>query len=208
MTRYIPSAATTRSVVAAVLLGTSLGASNTQAAVDGCFASSQAFDADAAIIHALTRYCQACWSQARLPQDTWADCTQQVLLRLLETVPADQWKNLLVNETEDKRELLRAIDAVKKRTQRTKKHSGLAFEVAEPPHRNTTATGELWEEVAIAADKVLSDRQQQILKLSAHGHAVPEIAEQLGTTVARISDEKYKAIRKLRGELGVDAPAS
>ncbi len=35
--------------------------------------------------------------------------------------------------------------------------------------------------------------------------AVPEIAEELRTTPERVSDEKYKAIRKLRSHLGVDA---
>lgn len=56
-----------------------------------------------------------------------------------------------------------------------------------------------------AAGEVLSDRQQQIINLSADGWGVPEIAVELGTTTQRISDEKYKAIRKLREKLGVDA---
>ena len=54
-----------------------------------------------------------------------------------------------------------------------------------------------------AANSVLSARQQRILALSRDGYPVPEIAEELGTSPERISDEKYKAIRKLRRVLGV-----
>ena len=61
------------------------------------------------------------------------------------------------------------------------------------------------EEVNRAAQVVLSPRQQRIVELCATGWAVPEIASELGTTPERVSDEKYKAIRKLRSHLGVDA---
>ena len=45
----------------------------------------------------------------------------------------------------------------------------------------------------------------RIVELSANGWAVPEIAVELRTTTERVSDEKYKAIRKLRTHFGVDA---
>jgi DNA-binding NarL/FixJ family response regulator len=51
---------------------------------------------------------------------------------------------------------------------------------------------------------VLSDRQRRIVELSADGWAVPDIAAELRTTPERVSDEKYKAVRKLRAELGVE----
>ena len=62
-----------------------------------------------------------------------------------------------------------------------------------------------WEAVNVAAVQVLSERQKRIVELSANGWAVPDIAAELGTTTERVSDEKYKAIRKLRTHLGVDA---
>jgi DNA-binding NarL/FixJ family response regulator len=52
---------------------------------------------------------------------------------------------------------------------------------------------------------VLSDRQRRIIALSADGWAVPDIAAELRTSPERVSDEKYKAVRKLRTHLGVDA---
>ena len=52
-----------------------------------------------------------------------------------------------------------------------------------------------------AAEELLSPRQQQILRLSFEGGSVQEIAEELHLAPERVSDEKYKAIRKLREHL-------
>jgi RNA polymerase sigma factor (sigma-70 family) len=60
------------------------------------------------------------------------------------------------------------------------------------------------EVVRQVAAEVLSSRQQQILDLSFDGWSVNEIAAKLELPAARISDEKYKAIRKLR-EVMVEA---
>ena len=61
--------------------------------------------------------------------------------------------------------------------------------------------------VRFAANAVLSPRQRRIVEMSAAGWAVPDIASELNTTPERVSDEKYKAIRKLRTHLGVDSEA-
>jgi len=143
----------------------------------------------------ISRYCQACWRNARLPVDAWADCTQEVLARLLERVELNQWNAVLKGEGEERREFLRAIDAVKKRTQRTRKYAGLTTDVDSRPD---AVNSDEWEAIEAVARKSLSPRQQRILQLSRDGWAVPEIADELNTTVERVSDEKYKAIRKLR----------
>jgi transcriptional regulator len=52
-----------------------------------------------------------------------------------------------------------------------------------------------------AARQHLSERQTRILKLTRDGWQTNEIAKELKTTAARISDDKYKAIRKLRDRL-------
>ena len=39
----------------------------------------------------LSRYCTACWRNARLHPDSWGDCTQEVFRRLLERVSPDAW---------------------------------------------------------------------------------------------------------------------
>jgi RNA polymerase sigma factor (sigma-70 family) len=56
-----------------------------------------------------------------------------------------------------------------------------------------------------AAQNVLSSRQQRILQMSFEGHTVQEVADQLAMSPERVSDEKYKAIRKLRTHFGVEA---
>ena len=149
-----------------------------------------------------TRLFRVCWRNARLHPDSWPDCTQEVLVRLLQTVEPTKWSSLLKqDENDDRREFLRAIDAVKKRTQRARKTSGLADEVADRRYGPEATRNELHEELEKASHKVLSQRQQQILRLTCDGWSVPEIADELATTVERVSDEKYKAIRKLRKEL-------
>src|SRR5205823_14717913 len=90
--------------MAAMVLGTArtaLGPSVLQAAAR-----------EAPAVADLSRYCTACWRNARLPVDTWNDCTQEVLCRLLQRVPVDSWGRTLKIENEEHRELVRAIDAV------------------------------------------------------------------------------------------------
>lgn len=182
-----------RQLLAAVVVGTAL----TALAGDAQAARQPAPDA----IQDISRYCQVCWRNARLHPDSWSDCTQEVLMRLLQTVDADRWPTLLKQESDDRKEFLRAIDAVKKRTQRSRKLSGLNDDVADRRFQPESARNELHEVIAKSSHKVLSQRQQRILNLTCDGWTIPEIADELATTVERISDEKYKAIRKLRKEL-------
>jgi RNA polymerase sigma factor (sigma-70 family) len=155
-------------------------------------------------VNDISRYCQACWRNARLHPDSWSDATQEVLTRLLESVAPAKWSALLKDKDGvDRREFLRAIDAVKKRTQRAKKFSGLAEDVTDHRAQPEESRNELREVVDRAAGEVLSGRQRDILQLSYDGWTVPEIADQLHTSVERVSDEKYKAIRKLRKHLNV-----
>jgi RNA polymerase sigma factor (sigma-70 family) len=146
----------------------------------------------------ISKYCQTCWRNARLPADRWQDCTQEVFVRLLERLEADKWTSVLVDdETIERREFLRAIDAVKKRTQRARKFAGLSPDLPESrPVSNMSKDDR--DVLAKAAAEVLSPRQRRLLDLTADGWTVPEIADELKTTAERISDEKYKAIKKLQ----------
>ena len=117
-------------------------------------------------------------------------------------------KSLDINpkaEGPERQEFLRAIDAVKKRTQRQLKRSVyLSDVVADTAHHQERRLQDDREVVQTAAQEVLSERQQDILRLSFEGWAVQEIADQLGIAPERVSDEKYKAVRKLRQHLKVD----
>jgi RNA polymerase sigma factor (sigma-70 family) len=195
MKRFVPTAAgRSRAMMVAVVLGTALAAGEAQAGPD------------AKAVQDISRYCQACWRNARLPADRWGDCTQEVFTRLLERVESDKWRAVLQDdETAERREFLRAIDAVKKRVQRSRKLVGLSPELADARGRGENTVRDDREAVAHAAREVLGPRQRRILELTAAGWPVPEIATELDTTPERVSDEKYKAVRKLQHYFGTAA---
>ena len=58
---------------------------------------------------------------------------------------------------------------------------------------------------ALGAELVLTDRQRSIIRWSLEGLSVAEIADRIQVGPERVSDEKYKAVKKLRQALGVDA---
>jgi RNA polymerase sigma factor (sigma-70 family) len=186
-----------RPYVMAVVLGTALSVGTTP----GQSARAETPQAMAKAIADMSRYCATCWRNARLPMDRWGDCTQEVFSRLLERVPPDAWNQTLRGEGEERREFLRAIDTVKKRTQRARKFSPAIDTVADRRDRQRRELREEREVVSQAAVEVLSPRQQRILQLSFEGWSVQEMSEELQVPVERISDEKYKAIRKLRAHL-------
>ena len=195
----LPGYAMRRSVMAAVVLGTALTAAATASA------DTRSAEPSLRAVTDISRYCTACWRNARLHPDAWTDCTQDVFARLLERVHPAHWDRILRLESDERREFLRAIDAVKKRTQRARKSSLLNDEaVADGRDRVDRQRAEERQVVGQAAAEVLSDRQQQILRLSFEGWSVQEIAAELQVGAERVSDEKYKAIRKLREHLHVD----
>jgi RNA polymerase sigma factor (sigma-70 family) len=182
----------------AMVLGTALTAFSPSAVKGG---TTDTADAALQPIADMGRYCTTCWRNARLPVDAWADCTQEVFTRLLQRVPTESWARVLGDDGEEHREFLRAIDAVKKRTQRSRKFSGAVDNVADRGDAQTRLLAEEREAVRQAAAELLSPRQQRILQLSFEGWSVHEMARELKLAPERVSDEKYKAIRKLRSHL-------
>jgi RNA polymerase sigma factor (sigma-70 family) len=196
-----PTSHAGRRYVVAMLLGTTLSALGA--------ATSPAATTPNATLRAVTdisRYCTTCWRNAHLHPDSWTDCTQEVLTRLLERVDPDSWSQVLKVEGEERREFLRAIDAVKKRTQRRRKWSpGSVDTLADRRDVYDRQLADEREEVRQAAEELLSSRQKSILQMSFDGWSVQDIALELKMPAERVSDEKYKAIRKLRERL---APAA
>jgi DNA-binding CsgD family transcriptional regulator len=175
-----------RHAMMAVMLGTALSTLTPSASAGEDLA-----------VRDLSRYCVACWRNAGVPVDRWNDCTQEVLCELLERVPLDAWGAVLAGPEDNRREFIRVVDLVKKRVQREKKWAPLEPEQAPA---DIAANGELRHEreaVRSAAQSLLTARQRLILERSAEGFAVREIASELKMPTSRVSDEKYKAIRKL-----------
>jgi RNA polymerase sigma factor (sigma-70 family) len=174
-----------RRYLAAMVLGTALAA--------GQGATTGAEEISGRTIQNISRYCTTCWRNARLPADDWSDCTQEVLRRLLERLEPDAWEQVLAREGEERKEFIRAIDAVKKRSQRQRP----AARLLDDPSADVTSQDER-DALQEAAGRVLTPRQRRILNMTCDGWSVADIAQELDTAAQRISDEKYKAIAKLR----------
>ena len=186
-----------RPFVVAMVLGTALSA----------FPAEQAQVAPAAppdrTISDVSRYCTACWRNARLPISSWNDCTQEVFRRLLERVPSAAWGRMFGDNSDERREFVRAIDAVKKREQRARKGSGSLDGVADRRDRDADRRADERELVSSAAANLLTPRQQRIVQMSFEGWSVQDMAGELNLSAERVSDEKYKAVHKLRSHLAV-----
>src|SRR4051812_35110756 len=157
------------------------------------------------LVHDIQRYCAVCWRNARLDPGLWDDCTQEVCCRLLTKARAGalDLNLVLADDTPERRELVRAIDMVRKRVQRAKRHASLEADLTPGPdadrrHRDRQELGEILE---AARRAVLTDRQDRIVELWTRGWTVPEIADQMKMSPTRVSDEKYKALRKLEHHL-------
>ncbi len=185
-----------RPYVAAVLLGTALTALS-----PGHAGAAVSSETTVRAINDLGRYCTACWRNARLPADSWGDCTQEVFHRLLERVPTESWGQILRSDGDDRREFVRAIDAVKKRHQRARKLSHNLDGVADGDFQRERSLADQREIIQQAAENVLSPRQQRILQMSFEGWTVAEVAKELKLPTERVSDEKYKAVQRLREHL-------
>ncbi len=178
--------------------------------------TAQASETD--LVRDIQRYCTVCWRNARLDPRLWDDCTQEVCCRLLTKAREGQLDlaRVLADDTPERRELVRAIDMVRKRVQRSRRFqpleaSGPITDVA-TRDRERLELGEILE---AARRAVLSPRQDRIIELWMRGWSVPEIGTELSMTLARVSDEKYKALRKLehhlierREELAFGLPSS
>src|SRR5215213_10614762 len=87
------------------------------------------------LVRDIQRYCTVCWRNARLDPGLWEDCTQEVCCRLLGKARAGELDlNLvLAEESAERRELVRAIDMVRKRVQRAKRHQAFDEQLTAGP---------------------------------------------------------------------------
>lgn len=175
-----------RQSVMAMLLGTALTAWSAAPA-----------SAEETAVRDLSRYCTACWRNAGLPIDRWADCTQEVFCQLLQRLPRAEWNLVLHGPDEERRrEFLRVVDLVKKRVQRERRLDPLD-PGSIPDGRSENEWDDVRDDVWTVAREILTPRQHHILARSADGYSVADIATELKLPAQRVSDEKYKAIQKL-----------
>src|SRR5262245_33588623 len=153
-------------------------------------------------VEQLQRYCSACWKNARVPRSEWSDCTQQVFAELLGVVPAQRLDAAFrCPHSEERRHVERAIWRIAKRMTRSSRRNFPPLSAfAWTPRRLVTREAEAATlgDVLDLAGQSLSARQHDILRRLAGGDSIRGIAEALNVPAARISDEKYRAIMRIR----------
>lgn len=168
--------------------------------------SAHASAAELEVIDQIQKYCTVSWRNAGISHQEWDDCTQQALVELLDRISQEGLTEAVDNvESDERRELNRTVwRTVQRWRRRLRTHSleesQLKFQ--DVSSRDSQTEG-AWDQIAVASESSLSERQQRILSLLRDGWRVSEIADELQIPQARVSDEKYKAIVKLRSVLGI-----
>jgi RNA polymerase sigma factor (sigma-70 family) len=172
-------------------------------AVAATFSAADARDSQTAV-DSIQRYCLVSWRNAGIASQDWEDCTQEAIASLLERIPRGRLAAAIDDrDSGERRELNRAIWRIVQRWRRSASPLSLdQLGPLDPPSDEGRETiSDDVQHVMEVARACLTPRQQKILSLYAEGRSIAEIADQLNLSSARTSDEKYKAIRKLRQHL-------
>jgi hypothetical protein len=169
----------------------------------------------AAGLEQLERYLTVTWARAGIAPQHREDCTQTVYETLLTHLGRDGFEGLAaevgregVSDTlswhsPDGPDFLRAIDMVKKRTLRLRTFQPLddyAFELTAAGGDGASA-GDWRATLDEAIDRTLSTREAALIRETLLGKTPAEIAAAWGMAPKTVSNEKSKAISKLRDAL-------
>ena len=162
----------------------------------------------------LDRYLARTWSRAGVSQQSFDDCTQGVYTTLLQQWGRGPFDELLAEvgvsgiratlsrDTPDGPDFFRAIDTVKKRAQREKSYTSLdsSTDVAAGDSQANSWKSALQEAIA----RNLSPREANLIQLTLEGETPSDIAQMWGVASKTVSNEKTRAIQKLREALVAD----
>lgn len=185
----------------ALVVAASLGANE----VASQAAAADAQVDEASIVEQISKYCTTSWRNAGIEAASWDDCTQEAFAELLSRVERPGLRTAIERpESEARRELNRTVWCVVQRWRRARSLGSIdGFDVRDARSEDpleTVERADVRERIEDAAGD-LSPRQNQIVGQWLEGYSVAEIADGLETTAARVSDEKYKAFRRLRRSL-------
>lgn len=190
---------------AALVVATSAAEPSAQAASGVAVAASAAVSqvSESTLLRKIQAYCSQSWRNAGIRSQEWPDCTQQVFARLLERIPRERLLQAIDDpDSPERRELNRAIWATSQRSRRAKSHSPLVGDAGRVDEADVwpakMARIEQVQQAVDSKESRLSPTQREIVSRWSDGESISEIAESLKLSPARISDEKYKAIQKLR----------
>ncbi len=167
----------------------------------------------------LDRYLGKAWARAGLGSQQFDDCTQAVHTtmlqnlgrpgfdRMLGTIGREGVTRVINRETEIGMDFFRAVDMVKKRAMRQRSHAALDDrpDLAAPgvSGRSADRYGALHE----AIESALDPREAELIRATLDGFSPAEIADQWGLAAKTVSNEKSRAIHKLREVLMADLDA-
>ncbi len=164
----------------------------------------------------LDRYLSRTWYRAGVSIQQQDDCTQAVYTSLLQQWGSASFEGMLAQvgklgvrevlnqDTSDGPDFFRAIDTVKKRAQREKTYQTLD-EGANIAGAGTDGASANWSSAlheAIAEN--LNPREAALIHATIQGQTPAEIAQQWGVAPKTVSNEKTRAIQKLRDALTSD----
>ena len=162
----------------------------------------------------LDRYLSRAWARAGIPSSHQEDCTQAVHTAMLEelgrpafdqmlaSVGRDGVPQVLNRETTLGPDFFRAVDMIKKRAVRQRTHLAIDDQ-PEPAARTVGGDGaEAWRGVLNEAiNRSLKPREADVIRATLQGFTPAEIAQQWGVAPKTVSNEKTRALAKLREAL-------
>jgi RNA polymerase sigma factor (sigma-70 family) len=169
-------------------------------------------------LNQLTRYLARSWARAGIAPQSFEDCTQTVYEVLLQQHGRDGFDQLagdvgrlgvtkVLNwEAPDGPDFFRAVDMVKKRAQRSRSFQSLDDHYTELTDTagGDGATADWRSALDEAIDKTLSAREAALIRDTLSGKTPAEIAQDWGIAPKTVSNEKTRAIQKLREVLVAD----
>jgi RNA polymerase sigma factor (sigma-70 family) len=162
----------------------------------------------------LDRYLARAWFRAGIPAQKHDDCTQAVYVSLLQNLGRDGFdrlardvgdqgiRDVLSRETSEGPDFFRAIDTVKKRALREK--SFQALDTTEIPGALDSEADHWRSALQEAIARSLNPREADLVRETLLGKTPAEIAAQWGVAPKTVSNEKTRAIQKLREVLVAD----
>jgi len=160
--------------------------------------------AQAESYESLQRYCEGNWQRAGIPRQDWTDCTHDTIVELI----ADSQQQS-ETDTPSERHLKRCVWRVAKRWQREKR--AYQLENCDPTVLATRDSSFIESEESAGDDALsaqdqrleealnqLSAQQREIIQRWSSGQTVKQIATELETTSGKVSNLKYKALRKIQ----------
>jgi RNA polymerase sigma factor (sigma-70 family) len=164
----------------------------------------------------LDRYLARAWYRAGLSPQQHDDCTQAVYTALLQTLGRDRFDQLLAEvghygirdvlsrETPEGPDFFRAIDTIKKRAQRERTFQPLDLVELTFTNRPDDPTDDWKSTLQEAIESSLSPREAALIQATLQGETPAEIAQQWGIAPKTVSNEKTRALQKLREALLAD----